>query len=125
MNNQLKNILHVTHSWGGGIPAYISDLQYVLSDKYNLFTLKCSHGKIVLERPEYDEDVRCYLLPSHFGLLETSNDGYRNIVKWILQAYEIDLIHVNITLSHSFDVFHIASEINIPVVYTVHDYFYI
>ena len=125
MNNQLKNVLHVTHSWGGGIPVYISDLQYILSEQYNLFTLKCSHGKVVLEKPSYDEDVLCYTLPSSLSLLDISNDGYRNVIKLILQAYDIDLIHVNITLGHSFEVFHIARELNIPVIYTVHDYFYI
>ncbi len=125
MDNQLKNILHITHSWGGGIPVYISDLQYILSEKYNLFTLKCSHGKLVLGFPEYDEDVLCYSLPSHLDLLCASDDSYRNVIRLILQAYDINLIHVNITLSHSFDLFYVARELNIPVVYTVHDYFYI
>jgi len=125
MKNQLTNILYVTHSWGGGIPVYISDLQYILSDQYNLFTLKCSHGKVVLGFPGCDEDVLCYTLPSRMGLLEISDDGYSKVIKLILQAYDIDLVHVNITLSHSFDLYHVAHKLNIPVVYTVHDYFYI
>lgn len=125
MDNKLKNILHVTHSWGGGIPVYISDLQYILSEQYNLFTLKSSLGKVVIGYPECDEEAMCYSLSSRIGLLEISNDSYKNVIKLILQAYDIDLVHVNITLSHSFDIFHAARELNIPVVYTVHDYFYI
>lgn len=125
MNNQLKNILHVTHSWGGGIPVYISDLQYILSEQYNLYTLKCSHGKVVLGCPECDDEALCYTLLSRTELLEISNDSYSSVTKLILQAYDIDLVHVNITLSHSFDIFQAARELNIPVVYTVHDYFYI
>ncbi|MFK5947337.1 MAG: glycosyltransferase [Methylococcales bacterium] len=125
MNGSLKNVLHVTHSWGGGIPVYISDLQHILRDQYALFTLKCSHGTVILEKPKCDEDVLCFTLPSPLGLLETRNEGYAEIIELVLQAYEIELIHVNITLSHSLDVFYAARKLNIPVVYTVHDYFYI
>jgi len=124
-NKQKNNILHITHSWGGGIPIYVSDLQNILSDEFNIFVLKSADNKVVLEHPSNDNHHISYDLPQEMGLLDVTNLGYKKVLKSILLANDIDLIHVNITLSHSFDVFYVARDLNIPVAYTVHDFFYI
>ena len=74
-NIQKKNVLHVNHSWGGGIPIYVSDLQGILNDSYNIYVLKCADSKIILEYPESDNKLITYNLPREMGLLEITNSG--------------------------------------------------
>ena len=121
----MKNILYVTHTWGGGIPVYISDLIEAFQDDYNIFILKCFDGKILLEYGFGTKKKVYYNINKSLSLTEISNSDYRKVVSLILKAYEIDLIHINITLGHTFDIYKVAKDRNISIVYTVHDYFYI
>lgn len=123
MNNQLKNILHVTHSWGGGLSVYIDDLKNGLKNSFNIYVLRSANGKLILEAP--DGSVKHFKLPAPIGLLELYNQDYKRIFELILCVYGIDLIHINITLSHTFDVFDVAHDLKIPIIYTAHEYFYI
>ena len=47
------------------------------------------------------------------------------ILRNILSGFHIDLIHVQHVVSLSFDIFGIAREMKIPVILTLHDYYYI
>jgi glycosyltransferase involved in cell wall biosynthesis len=121
----MKNILHVTHCWGGGIPVYISDLKEAFQGDYNIFVLKCGDGKVVLEHGTGSKNKDYYRLQKPLSLTEIANSDYRKVIRLILQAYGIDLVHVHITLGHSFDIYKISKEMNIPVIYTVHEFFHI
>ena len=46
------------------------------------------------------------------------------ILKNILQSFSVDLVHVHHTQGLSLDIFHLCRQLRIPLVVTLHDYFY-
>lgn len=119
------NILHISHCWGGGIPVYLADIKHIIEDDFNVFVLKCTNGKIELEYGTGEKIRAYYNLPRPLSLTEISDPNYRKIVSLVMKAFEIDIVHINITLEHTFDIFQITQKMGIPLIYTVHDYFYI
>jgi glycosyltransferase involved in cell wall biosynthesis len=120
-----KNVLQITHCWGGGIEIYVQDLIDLLGSDYDIYTLKCEKNRLILEYPKDVGDVAYFDLPSKVGFLDITNTDYKKVFEHILVENNIDLVHVNITLGHTFDVFESAKSLSIPLVYTVHDFFYI
>lgn len=49
-------------------------------------------------------------------------EDYKRILVNILKGFSIDLIHIHHLQRHTFDVFSLAKQFKIPLVYTVHDY---
>lgn len=120
------NILHVTHTWGGGISTYIDDLEEIFRGKFNFFILFCFGGMLNLR---YEDDRKkkniYYRLSKSLRLTDFTHQEYHKIFSLILRAFNIDVVHINTSLGHTFDVFKAPAELGIPVVYTIHDFFYI
>ncbi|MBQ4530571.1 MAG: glycosyltransferase [Lachnospiraceae bacterium] len=129
-----KNILYVLHADfckdaannRGGTQFHVKNLVDQLKDVYNVYVLarddeyvrftdystgqrkvyKFLVGKISKEPVIYDEKIR-------------------DIVEKLLETFPVDLVHVHHTIDLSFDIFKEVWKRKIPMVMTIHDYFYI
>ena len=54
---------------------------------------------------------------------EASNNEYSEIMKKFINTFKIDLIHVHHLIGHTLDVFRISAGLEVPIVFTVHDFF--
>lgn len=122
----MRNILHVTHPWGGGISTYIKDLVISSRNFCRIYKLKCWQGIVYVE---YEKDgvgvEKKYYLGKDIPLTEFSLKKYAQILSSLLDEFDIDLFHINSQVGHAFDIFTVPAFRNIPIVCTIHDYFYI
>lgn len=119
-----KNILFVTHPWGGGVSTFISDLNDLFKDEFNMFVLKCADGSVVLEHGlDHEKKAHYYKLPHALTSKDLTDPDYRKVCALILEAFNIDLVHINSTVGHTFDIFELPKQFNIPVIFTVHDFY--
>jgi glycosyltransferase involved in cell wall biosynthesis len=122
----LRNILHVAHQWGGGISTYIEDLTISSKNYYHIYKLKCWQGIVYVE---YERDgvgiEKKYNLGEDIQSTDFSNNKYAKILSSILDEFDIDIVHINTQIGHTFDIFTVPALRHIPIVCTVHDCFYI
>jgi len=122
----MYNVLHVTHSWGGGIITYINDMQKSSKDLLNIFILKCSQGWIFLEYHANKLKVsKKYFFGKEIKLTDYKSFEYAQILSTILDEFNIDIVHIDSSVGHPFDIFYVPFIKNIPIVLSVHDFFYI
>jgi len=122
----LRNILHISHQLGGGISSYIEDLTISSRNYSHIYRLTCWQGKIHLE---YERDggivKKQYNLYKDIQSIDFTDKKYAQILSSILEEFAIDIVHVNTQIGHTFDIFTVPASRHIPIIYTVHDYFYI
>ena len=122
----MRNILHVTNPWGGGISTYIEDLIISSKNYYHIYKLKCWQGIVCVE---YERDgvgvEKKYYLGSDVPLTKFSHKKYAQILFSILDEFAIDIVHINSQVGHTFDIFTVPAFRTIPIVCTLHDFFYI
>lgn len=122
----MRNILHIAHPWGGGISTYIEDLIISSRNCYHIYKLKCWQGIVCVE---YERDgvgvEKKYYLGSDISLTEFSHKKYAQILSSILDEFAIDIVHINSQVGHTFDIFTVPAFRTIPIVCTIHDFFYI
>jgi len=119
-----RNILHVTHPWGGGIETYLDDMvrmfgesctiYYLISDQGNLRVVHAISGKVVT-----------YRIGKPIKLTDYHRSDYRDLVRDILDYLDIQLVHLNSMLGHTYDLIEVAHQKDIPIVCTIHDYYFI
>ena len=124
--NILPNILHITHSWGGGIDRYLSDLKEILEDQFNFFFLRSNGRNMILEYTRQGKQQKVvFKLPFPVTVSDFHNLDHQRLISNILSKLNIRIVHVDSTLGHTFDVFWSSREKGIPVILTVHDFYYI
>jgi len=120
------NILHVTHPWGGGISTYLEDLDGLFGDSLQFFVLTCCDGKLILKNGKgHDEMVLRYSLPKPVRITDFFYAEYADRLRMILKEFDINIVHVNSTVGHTFDIFNIPKLLEIPLIFTVHDFYHI
>lgn len=134
INRSKKNILYLIQSDFkegaydniGGTQLHVKDLTLGLKDSYNIF---------VLARNKERMNLTIYLLDKEisfsFYLGETPDfplfydHRQKEIYSKILDAFSIDIVHIHHTLNLSLDLYYESFNRNIPVLTTLHDYYYI
>lgn len=120
----MKNILHISHSWGGGIGHYIDDLISSLNKNVNNYVLSSTGSELTVE---FNREVikRYALKDKYIGRGCNYSTEINNIYSLILQELRIDIIHIHSMLFHTFDFLDIAIQDLLPIVVTVHDFYFI
>lgn len=123
MNNK-KRILYILHHWGGGTEKHTLDLAKNLNKKYIIYILKPDRHGYKLEI--YDDEVMqniffnsCY----EWNQKKYFSGEYKRLLERILKMFKIDIINVHHLIGHTFDVFHVARDFQIPLVFTVSDFY--
>lgn len=124
----MKRILYVLHSGvTGGTFLTNKDLMKNVQKKFNVFLLSAEkdtlnlynyvNNELILIK-EYDRNYKWSAKDFH-------NNWLSYIYFDILNEYKIDIIHIRHLLNHSFDLPKIAKKLNIPVVLSFHDFYFI
>jgi glycosyltransferase involved in cell wall biosynthesis len=119
-----RNILHVTHPWGGGIQTYLDDMVRMFGDRSRIFFLVSEHGAIHVITAATGKK-RSYRFGPPVGLTDYHRSDYRKALAEVIDYLGIDLVHLNSMLGHPYDLIEVAHENDIPLVCTVHDYYFI
>jgi len=120
------NILHVTHPWGGGISTYLEDLKGLLGDRFEFYVLKCCEGNLILEcGRSRNETTIHYSLPKTIRISDFYHGAYADRIHMILKEFDINIVHMNSSVGHTFDIFKIPKLLKIPLIFTVHDFYHI
>ena len=122
----LRNVLHITHPWGGGISTYIEDLQQASSETCSIFTMKSWQGLVHVAHDVDGQAVKKeYYLGEDLKLTDYTSKKYARLLALILEEFDIDVVQIDSPVGHTFDIFLVPASKNIPIVCTVHDFFYI
>jgi len=118
-------ILYVLSTMTGGTPQTNRDLMTGVSEKYDSYVLACDRKSIKimkLEGVDY-KTIEQYSINDPILFWQHSSHEYREIVASILFKYNIDLLHIRHIAWHDLSLPKIAKSLNIPVVYSLHDFY--
>lgn len=110
----------------GGTQFHVKDLVENLKRTYNVFVV--ARDLEFLRLTIYDGD-KILSFKFYIGQADEYPQMHdiklKRILKQIVEGFAISLIHVHHVHRLSFDIFDIASELEVPYIMTVHDYYYI
>lgn len=130
-SNRKKNILMAVHIYQdppigniGGTTMHVYDLVKNLQTKYNFHILYHSNKSFYLTSYFQNSSITKHLgdFP-RYTKLNLYNDSFYNCLDQLIDVLQIDLIHVHHVLNLYLDIFKIAQKKNIPLIYTLHDYY--
>lgn len=121
-----KRLLYVLH-YSGGVEHGVKDIANSVYDEYDFFILRSDMTKLMLSQIKGNEFITLnefeLTSPWHAELLHS--EEYKEIYSKIVSDYRIDLIQMNHLLFHTLDLPDVANERNIPIILSLHDYYYI
>lgn len=110
----------------GGTQLHVKHLTENLRNHMNIFV--AARDKDYLQLTAYISD-KTYTFRFFIGDKEAfpvlQRRELADIFKEILIGFKIDLVHVHHTATTSLDIFYEANKLNIPVVFTIHDFYYV
>lgn len=127
--NGKPNILILIHDWEtktGGTTLHVRDLINGLKSKYNFIILYQNNfsDNYVLSTIVDDNEHKLYLKSifrhSDFCLY---NKDYKQMVRNIIDDFNISTIHIHHLKHHYFDIVDVAKEKNIKMIITLHDFY--
>ncbi|RQD83847.1 glycosyltransferase, partial [Methanosalsum natronophilum] len=119
-----KRILYVLHNLGGGSEKHAFELIDNLADIYAFYVAQVQDATFYLT--EYNNKKKItYQFPLNERIINaiSPNVNYRLILTHIITTFQISLVHIHHLLGHTMDVFSVAKEFDIPVIFTAHDFF--
>lgn len=133
-NKKKRNVLYAMHldfkegspNRYGGIQMHVKDLKDNLISDSNVFVLVKEGSYLVLT---IYAGVREFELK--FKVYENSSQQifydaqYYTIYKKILENFRISTVHVHHIMGMTYDIYKAAKEMNIPIITTLHDYYFI
>lgn len=109
----------------GGTQFHVADLVECQKFSYNVFVL--ARDGEYLRLSEYVDDEKQEFdfwvgdIPNNIRFFDKR---YDEICKTILNCFGIDLIHIHHTLWMTLDIFYIANKWKIPVILSIHDFYF-
>ncbi len=131
--NGRKNLLYVLHldfqteafNNIGGTQLHVRDLMLGLKEDYNIFVAARDVDCLRLTAYAGEEKISLKFAIGEAEDFPVFYDEYlAKIYEEILRAFSIDLIHVHHTQDLSLDIYKTAEKLEIPIVATLHDYYY-
>ena len=134
LQNGKKNIMYFIHSDfredagdnKGGTQFHVRDLVNSLKKQYNIFVM-ARDGENIFVTIYYEDEIE--QLRFQIGEKSTFQKKFdkklEHIIENVINAFEISIIHVHHTFSLSLDIYYVAKKHNIPLIATLHDYYYI
>ncbi|MCL6601792.1 MAG: glycosyltransferase [Paenibacillus sp.] len=125
-----KKILFLTHNtvdedWlfkRGGTEYHVFDLIQEI-EEIEFFTLTTSGTRVLLKKFNNKTSTNFnFFIENPIEAHTFYQEDYRKVLEEILKGFSIDLIHIHHLQRHTFDIFKLAEQFKIPLVYTVHDY---
>ena len=136
--NGRPNLLYVLHldfketaeTNIGGTQLHVRDLKDGMLQDYNVFVLARDGDFLCLTAYTGKSAVSggaefSFRFPAKEELFPVMRDREQaDFLRKILKIFEISLVHVHHTQGLTLDIFHVCREMKIPVIATLHDYYY-
>lgn len=131
--NRKKHILYVLHgdfsedasNNRGGTQLHVKNLVEQLREIYHIYVLARDEEYIRLT--DYSGEKKVYKF--FVGELKDTpilfDEKIAQVMANVLTAFPIELVHIHHTVDLSFDIFREVKKRNIPMICTIHDYYYI
>ena len=124
----MKRILYVLHAGTtGGTFLTNKDLMKNVEKKFDIFLLSAEYNNLNLFKYKNNELklIKQYSRNENWSAKNFHSSWLTYIYFNILNEFKIDLIHIRHLINHSFDLPQIAKKLNIPVVLSFHDFYFI
>ena len=138
----MKKILYVLHSGvTGGTFLTNKDLMRNVQEKYEIYLLTAENNDFKIYNYSENELKFIKKYPRHLNInvmIEDSNiekhvwnakEFHNSWITFIyfdiLTKFDIDIIHIRHLINHSFDLPQVAKKLNIPVMLSLHDFYFI
>lgn len=128
-----KHILYVLHgdfsedatNNRGGTQLHVKNLVEQLREDYHLYVLARDEEYIRLTDYSAEKKVYKFLVGELKDKPLLFDEKIAKVMAQVLSAFPIELVHIHHTVDLSFDVFREVKKRNIPMICTIHDYYYI
>lgn len=138
----MKKILYVLHSGvTGGTFLTNKDLMRNVQKEYEVYLLTAENNDFKIYRFSGNKLKFIKKYPRHLKLNVAINDSDLELHKWnveefhnswftfiyfdILTKFNIDIVHIRHLINHSFDLPQVAKKLDIPVMLSMHDFYFI
>lgn len=129
-----KNVLYIMHfdfkegspNIYGGIQMHVKDLKENLIADNNIFVL-VKEGRFLklTVYTGFREFELKYEVYDNASQQIYHDAEYYKIFRKILSSFAIDIVHVHHIMGMTYDIYTVAKELNIPIITTLHDYYFI
>lgn len=132
--NGRKNILYMLHADFradasnniGGTQFHVKDLVEHGRKAHNVFVLARDNQMLRLTIYLEQEQISfAFRVETEADFQSFRNESVAQVLRQVLAAFAIDLVHVHHVHGVSFDIFFVAKEMGIPVMLTMHDFYYV
>ncbi len=134
MSNGKRNILYMLQSDFrsdaadniGGVQLHVKDLVNNLRDRYNIFV--AAPNKEYLNFTGYFNDREVafqFYIGAHKPPYCFRDNDLNELYVMLLKTFQINLIHVHHVLGVSMEIFYAGNNLGLPIVTTLHDYYYL
>lgn len=129
-----KNLMYVVHSDFrsdandnmGGTQFHVRDLVNALKEQYNIYVAARDRDALRVTMYSGKNIVSLkYKIGVKDVFTQTRNPNMYHLFDNLLRAFKIDVLHVHHTIGLCFDMIYAAHALAIPVILTMHDYYYI
>lgn len=122
-----KKILYVVHEGVGGSLYLTQDLISKIGNNYDCYILYSSGSRLVLKHNNMGvlENVAFWDLKSDWHVDYFDVPAYKIAYFNILSSLNVDLVHIQHLIKHSHDIIKLIKDMDIPMVLSLHDYYYI
>lgn len=122
--NGKKKILFILHNLGGGTEVHVMDLVESLNKSYIFYICKIVNNYIILSEINNGSVLEySFFMSNPVAQFESHNENYKKLLENIIDTFRVNFIHVHHLIGHTLDVFELAEERQIPIIFTVHDYY--
>lgn len=134
LKNKKKNVLYFVHSDFhkdasdniGGTQFHVKDLAIGLKEDFNIFVVSRDLNNLrVTAYLDNDSISFKFDIGNKPEFSKFTDHIQKNIYSNILKAFSIDLVHIHHTYGLSLDMFYLAKSLKVPLILTLHDYYYV
>lgn len=121
----IPRILYVISTQSGGTPQTNLDLMRSMDGRYKCFLLRCDSKILTLSELKNSELVvlETYALSKPIEPATHKSDEYDRVALDMLYRHSIDMIHIRHIAWHGLGLAEAAKSINLPVIYSSHDFY--
>lgn len=117
-------VLHISHSWGGGLERWIGDFH--AADDASVHLILKSVGireapaqALALHVGQDPVPIKQWSLTTPFQSTSLGSYEYRQILQEIQSAFDLSCVMVSTLIGHSLDLY----DVDVPIVQVLHDYY--
>lgn len=110
----------------GGTQHHVRDLTMQMKDAYNVYVVARDRDYLRVTMYSGSEQVSLkYYIGEREAFPRIHDTEIANLLRNILVAFRINVLHVHHVYGIGFDIFDIASELEIPIILSMHDHYYV